>query len=1521
VTNVVGSGFQIGEKIYQPGANTQATILSVNNSIYSDRSVLFISPVSTDLANVGSTLSPWVFANTIAAVGGTTGTVAVVIDVIGNNALGQIITDGAGRVVDAVITNPGGDYRVAPTPTVKPALTPGAISSGLSLTAWNYLQDVYVSSTSNSVGVGYAMSVSSGIIYQKGYFIQVNPQTIIVEPYDPTPNNLSVIFTVQENIITPDIDPLLFDNALGQPNYIGYGANRMQLLPTLAVVNTQVVEQETDFMILTSFSEGNAWRQNQYTQFNSINDAMAQRMNDEAGNFSLSPFNATTRSPINPLDGNTVSLIVEAGKAYVSGYLVEVDANFSTEIPKGTSLAKANNTFVSLAYDNYVLIHELGGLFKFNIGDQVKFYNAPKSFLSNTQNIYTNNLSPPGTTVATASMRSLVLDSGSPGTNTAVYRLYIFNLSVGQGFNFSNAQSVYYGSGPGIADIVPGYSQVIGNNSTLVFSPGTGPIQQVSNVTYTYRSLNTTAVVSNAGTGSISLVVNPNESFPYTGGQSLSAGQLQDLIVTPLSNNFVYSVPITGTVTINASTANLVGSGTTFTTSLLPGDFVVVSNVLSKDIHQVIAVVNDTSAILDSVSTVGTLAAANVYHYFPPNVTVPFGSRSYLSANLNTNGSILTLNFGGPFAGAPSANMAICYNAIRTNISPGAKAAVRNNTILFNTSNHVANSIGPWSLGVPDVVRLDGVWLVNGTATTVGNGAVNITQSFFVDNNEDADFVGQAYLTRLPSSQINLSNVYMLVQFDYANTYIQSFYTTDSYTTANSNSVFLNDMLTTDQLGGLLTTWEIPEFNDQGSYYDMMEWIDFRPAAPMTAVLGTYNPNVSSNVNTTQDYKFPLPGSTLTANISYYLPRIDSAVIDSTGVILDIQGAPASIPSAPSTPNNSMLITQILIPAYPDIPQNPSAAVINAITTGMGSGSPNMRRITSSMIQSVTSTAPSQSTQPPGYTMADIGELERRIAALEYYVSLNSLEVLITQQTIPSSVSANVSRFQYGFYADDFSTFDFANTGDPEWSATIYTTRDECYPKSDVINLPHELIGFPAFVEFPYVNQPLASYQPAPPVANVPVANVPVSNVPVSNTPVVNTPTSNTGNVGPPQPCNIVSNTIVTQPVGHEHCPGHCNDVCTVHLCNTNYSNCVLYYCGQGNHTICQGPDKDHCSTVVASPANCVPLTNTDVQKCKTDQYLISDCRISTNVAPRLTQTKVVCFHDGTAACGKIEFSHDASKGTCYQIHTGGDPGCYKCNTTPTSRTCTHWKYQCNYPVASNTYVDCANTGGTPPPKPVPCPNVQSNTVSYPNVCSNSTHANNCPPKKVCDVDACRKRCDYDSKDQCSHDHGSNDCDPCNQPTESCIHVHQSGCCPGHTYSCFVDQQNCGSQCKPKPKVPSNNCVVAQNTCGQKGDPICADSNGCVDFDFYYSERQRGTGNNTCMTNYETCPQKVPVCTAQGQKTCTIQNITDTTKPPIIKTFNCSYPQSNAAATPVSNTTCKVSPNSKYANTKSTRSN
>ena len=42
--------------------------------------------------------------------------------------------------------------------------------------------------------------------------------------------------------------------------------------------------------------------------------------------------------------------------------------------------------------------------------------------------------------------------------------------------------------------------------------------------------------------------------------------------------------------------------------------------------------------------------------------------------------------------------------------------------------------------------------------TTVMPDAVDVSQSFYIDNNGTPDMVGQAYLYRTPSSQVNLTN-------------------------------------------------------------------------------------------------------------------------------------------------------------------------------------------------------------------------------------------------------------------------------------------------------------------------------------------------------------------------------------------------------------------------------------------------------------------------------------------------------------------------------------------------------------------------------------------------------------------------------------------------------------------------------------------------------------------------------------------------------------------------------------------
>jgi len=61
-------------------------------------------------------------------------------------------------------------------------------------------------SSVNSVGVGYTVSVTEGTIFQKGFFVRVEPQTTIVTKYNNQPDKLSVGFKTNESIITSDSD-------------------------------------------------------------------------------------------------------------------------------------------------------------------------------------------------------------------------------------------------------------------------------------------------------------------------------------------------------------------------------------------------------------------------------------------------------------------------------------------------------------------------------------------------------------------------------------------------------------------------------------------------------------------------------------------------------------------------------------------------------------------------------------------------------------------------------------------------------------------------------------------------------------------------------------------------------------------------------------------------------------------------------------------------------------------------------------------------------------------------------------------------------------------------------------------------------------------------------------------------------------------------------------------------------------------------------------------------------------------
>ena len=75
-----------------------------------------------------------------------------------------------------------------------------------------------LTSVAAATGTGSSASVQKGIFYVRGSFIQTSTQTIILDAYSDTPS-YRVGFVVTEQLITPEEETALLDNATGSTNF------------------------------------------------------------------------------------------------------------------------------------------------------------------------------------------------------------------------------------------------------------------------------------------------------------------------------------------------------------------------------------------------------------------------------------------------------------------------------------------------------------------------------------------------------------------------------------------------------------------------------------------------------------------------------------------------------------------------------------------------------------------------------------------------------------------------------------------------------------------------------------------------------------------------------------------------------------------------------------------------------------------------------------------------------------------------------------------------------------------------------------------------------------------------------------------------------------------------------------------------------------------------------------------------------------------------------------------------------
>lgn len=1047
-----------------------AEIIEVNTTIDVSKTILKVKPRESDLCNASINALSWTFlANGSVANGSAIGDIGTIY---GSGAQGEIVTNGSGKITQIAMQAKGEDYDINPHVTVKSKETRVSLGS-LNLSAQTYICQVRVASVVNSVGNGYAFGITEGIIYQKGLFLRVDPQTIIVDKYNENPNNASVVFESPEEIIDSNEDPDLLDNALYERNYNAPGAHRLKITPTLAVVNTDSITGNDDVFPICEWSEGQPYKQNQKTSYDAIGDEIAEGIFDAHGDFVVDRFLVTTRYPANSaFDANTVSIVVDPGVAYVQGQKTQTMRNYVVDVDKGIHTLMKANTYLSLNYGNYIKVNELAGVFQFDTADSVSLRSAAATYCSNTEKVEAGTISAPGTEIGTARIRSLILNEGIPGTSSAIYYLYLFDVDMNTGKNFNDVRSIYYnGAGfKGICDVVLTPDATtnaniakLENTSTdrLLFYSGYDSIKNANQITYQYRTLDQTAKMNNSGVSVITLAAT-EEFFPYTG--ELSDSQEADVIVIPTGATLYSDTPLTGTGSVSTSNSRIVGTSTTFLSDLVAGDYLYLSgNSTQKDVKRVEKVVNNTLVVLDSNLSF-TNTAATMAICFPKYIPIPINERTGYTANISSDQKSLRIYLNTTLTAASNSNVAVAFNVERRDAVQTDKTVKRGIFAKIRCNTHSAGTTGPWCLGVPDIIRLNHVYTEN--STSVDEDSTRVGKHFFIDHNQNQNYYGLGYLYLDPYADLVLDeDAVILVEFDALTTSGDGFYTIASYVeTTNTELLFINDSSTLAEATNYINTLEIPELYDsKGKNYDLISYFDFRPRAANTANLSltvggaTTNPseNVSfgNTADPTNNKKFPVPDATLNANLEIWLGRTDAVFLHRDGKITVENGKPGTS-RVPKTPEDAMLLNTVIIPPYPSLPKKISYTMSTILNNNIVNERRSKKRIADKQIETnIDSESEFELYQPKVYTFKEIGGLERRIEDLEYYTALSLLEASMKDKVIASGGNPSAERFKFGFFIDDFSTLDFMDRDNPEYAADIDNGR--VVPEQESINIEH----------------------------------------------------------------------------------------------------------------------------------------------------------------------------------------------------------------------------------------------------------------------------------------------------------------------------------------------------------------------------------------------------------------------------------------------------------------------------------
>ena len=931
-----------------------------------------------------------------------------------------------------------------------------------------YVNTYTSNASTNTIGQGYLVSVTDGIIYQKGFFQNVNKQVVVVNAYSSNPGNTQVGFETVESIITEYQDTSLNDNANGSSNYNAPGSHRLKLTPILAVKEKGSAANKKDFFPILEFDNGKITIARNDPVYAALGDKIAKEKFEESGNYTVTPHSVETRA--HPSDSTLFTYNISSGISYIKGYRLELIGEKVAESNRSNTTNISQNKTLSINYGPFVYCKEVLGAMAFDKLAEVALYDTAFTAISDREGLSGGTS---GNIVGYANIKSVVYYSGIKGTSDCQYYVYLSNIRMLTGKSFNkDVKSIYYANGAGYtkfkADLVLESSVAVLYDSTLtslIYDTGLKAVKSltpsggVRDTSFYYRK-----------TTSSSLYPNGVVSFTLTGGlgaagtEQIYSTDYRDYNIVLAAN--AYSANVAGTITANtalanSTAANIVGVSTTFEASLKVGDTIRLSNT-------------GGTAALFKVATI----YSNTLMSVTPNVTVNAVSNTY--QRYFQDGHIFNLT-SGMLTITPATNTFIVatgitidsgsggtvyaqYPVVKSPAVQAAKAINKNVLVKIDCSNNINTTTGPWCLGFPDVIKINAIY----TGTSYANTGLNRKSWFKFDTGQTDEEYNLGSISILPTYKSNItSSSKILVDIDVlvANTASGiGYFSIDSYPIST-------DGITSNST--TITVADIPRFiSTKSNYnYDLRNCIDFRPIKSNTAAiiattnpantLITVNPPIANantwNIDATYKQYLPEIDSTFIADYEYYLARRDLLVLGKNGDFSVVEGVPNLNPKKPLNASEASTIAETYVPPFPSLTMK-EIEVSGRLDLGTTITLKSNRR----------------------YTMRDIGILEDRINRLEYYTVLSTLEKQAKDISIPSATGND--RFKNGIFADPFNSHALGNLGSPEYKISIDPNASVARPyyKNHFVDFQYNasnssvVVQKGPYVMLPYVHEQFA---------------------------------------------------------------------------------------------------------------------------------------------------------------------------------------------------------------------------------------------------------------------------------------------------------------------------------------------------------------------------------------------------------------------------------------------------------------